>query len=79
MPRTRDNEDGDAGLFSAPTFLGHRGNFGEGKPPPPTVPPMQHAGPLACVERKAPFHCTVRHGGGAEEKVVRGGIIEGEL
>ena len=40
---------------------------------------MRHAGPLACVERKAPCHRKVRQGGGAEEKeVIRRGI-EGEL
>ena len=40
---------------------------------------MRHADPLACVERKVPCHLTVRQGGGAEEKVVSGGGIEGEL
>ena len=37
-----------------------------GKHPPPTVPPMRHAGPLAYTEQKAPFQRTVRQGGGAK-------------
>ena len=40
---------------------------------------MQHASPLACVERKAPCHRTVLQGGGAEEKAVSRGGFEGEL
>ena len=43
------------------------------------VPPIRHAGPLMCFEQKAPFHCTVFQGGGAEEKAVSGGEIVGEL
>ena len=73
------DEDGVAGPFSAPACPGHRGRFGGGKPPPSTVPLMQHSGPLTCVERKAPCHRTVRQGGGAEEKAVSRGGIEGEL
>ena len=73
------DKDGDAGPFSAPECLGHRGNFLGGKHSPPTVPPMRCAGPLACIERKAPCQCTVCQGGGVEEKAVRGGGILGEL
>ena len=73
------NEDGDAGPFSAPACPGHRGHFGGGNPPPPTVPPMQHAGPLLYVKRMAPCYCTMRRGGGAEEKAVNGGGICGEI
>ena len=54
MPRTSGDEDGDAGPFSAPVCPGHRGHFGEGELPPPTVPPMGHAGLLAHTEQKAP-------------------------
>ena len=79
MPGTSSDEDSDAGSFSAPAYLGHRGHFGGGKAPSPTVPPMQHAAPMACVERKSPCHRTVRHGGRAEEKAISGGGIEGEL
>ena len=78
MPRTSDNEDGDAGTFHAPACTGYRGNFGGGKHPPPTVPPMQHAGPLAYTERKAPCHRTVLQGIGAGEAAVSRGGIEVE-
>ena len=78
MPGTSDDEDGNACPFSAPACIGHRGHFGGGKPPPPTVLLMQHSGPLAYVEQKAPCHRTVRQGGGAEEKAVSRGRIEGK-
>ena len=79
MPGTIDDEDGDAGPFSAPACPGHRGHFGGVKPPPPMVPPMQHSGPLECIDQKAPFCRTVRQGGGAKEKAVSGGRIEIKL
>ena len=79
MPRTSDDEAGDAGPFSSPAFSGHCDHFGGVKPPPSTVPPMQHSGPLVCVEQKAPCHCIVHHRGRAEEKAVSGGVIEGDL
>ena len=79
MPGTSGGEDGNADPFSAPACPGRRGHFGGGKPPPTTVTPMKHSGPLVCVERKAPFHHTVCQGGGAGEKAVRGGGIEGEI
>ena len=41
MPGTSGDEDGDAGTFYAPACPGHRGNFGGGKHPSPTVPPMR--------------------------------------
>ena len=46
MPRTSGYEDGDAGTSYAPACPGHRGHFGGGKPPPPTVPPVRHADTL---------------------------------
>ena len=79
MPGTSNDEDGDAGTFFAPASTGSCGNFGGGKPPPPTVPLMQHAGPLAYVEHKAPCHRTVCQGGEAEEKAVSGEGVKGEL
>ena len=79
MPGASGDEDVKAGTFYAPACPGHRGHFGGGKPPAPTVPPMQHSVPLACVEHNSTFHCTVRQGGGAEEKAVSGGIIDGEI
>ena len=78
IPRTSDNKEGDTGPFYAPACPGHRGNFGGGKPPAPTVPPMRHAGPLSYTERKAPCHRTVRQGSGAKEAAVIGGGFDGE-
>ena len=78
MPRTSGNKGGNAGSFSTPAFPGHHGNFGGEKPPPPTVPPTRHAGPMAYTEQKAPCHRTVRYGSGAEEAAVSGGGVEGE-
>ena len=78
MLRTSGDKGGDAGPFSVPSCPVHRGNFGGGKPTLPMVPPMQHSGPLAYVERKAPCHLTVFQRGGAEDKTVSGGGIAGE-
>ena len=75
MTRTSSDEDGSLGTFYAPSCLGHRGHFGGVKPPPPTVPPMQRAGPLEYTEQKPPCHRTVRPGSGAEEAAVSGGGI----
>ena len=74
MPRPSGDEDGDAGPFTTPACPGHRGHFVGRKPPPPTVPPMQHYVTPACTECKAPCHCTMRHGSGVKEAVAsRGG------
>ena len=78
LPRTSGNEDGNAGTFYATACPGHCGNFEGGKLPPPTVPPMQHAGPLVYTEWTAPCHCTVRQGAGSKEGAVSGGGSEGE-
>ena len=78
MPRTSSDEDGNACPFSTPAFPGNCGHFGGGKPSPPMVTPMQHAGTLAYTERKAPCHRTVRQGGGSKEMAVSGGGIERE-
>ena len=59
-PRTSGDEDRNAGTFYSPSFPGHRGHFGGGKPPPPTVPHLRHACPLAYTKRKACCHHTVR-------------------
>ena len=78
IPRTSSNEDGYAGTFFVPACPVHRGYFVGGKYPPPTVPPMQHAGPLVYTERKVPCHRTVRQGRGAENAVVSGRGVEVE-
>ena len=77
MTRTSDDEDGDAGPFSIPACPGHRSNFGGGEPPPTTVPPIRHAGPLAYTEQKEPYHRTLFQGSGAKEAAVSGGRVEG--
>ena len=46
MPGPIGNKDGDAGTLPAPEFPKHCGHSGGGKPPPPMVHPMQHAGIL---------------------------------
>ena len=66
-------KDGNAGTFyvlACPVYCGH---FGGVKPPPPTVPQMRHAGPLAYSKRKAPLQRPVRHRCGEEEKATSGG------
>ena len=72
------DEDVDAGTFNATACPGHCGNFGGGKHPPTTVPPMQHSGTLAYTERKALCHRTVHQESGAEEAAISGGVIEGD-
>ena len=37
MVYTSSNKDGNVGPFPAPACPGYCGNFGGGKPPPPTV------------------------------------------
>ena len=58
------NAYGDAGPLLSPTCQGHRDYNGGGKPPPPTVLPLQHAGALESAEWAAYFHRSVRQGGG---------------
>ena len=79
MPMPSGDEDGNSGPFPAPAWPIHCGHFGGGKPPPPTVPLMQHAGPPVYTKRKAPCHFTVRQGSGAKEAAASGGGAEGEL
>ena len=66
MSGTGGNADGDAGSFISPAYLGYCHHIGREKPTPPTVPPMQHVGDLACTERETPRHHPVRQGGGEE-------------
>ena len=51
----------------------------EVNPPPPTMYPMQHAGPPVGPEQQATCHSPVRQGNGAEDAEARGGGDEGEL
>ena len=53
IPRTSVDEDGDAVTFFVPAYPGHRIYFGGGKYPPPMVPPIRHADPMAYTEQKA--------------------------
>ena len=77
MNRSSGDEDGNAGKFYAPECPGHRGSFGGGKSPSPTVPPMRHAGTLDYTERKAPCHRMVRQGSTEKEASVSRGGVEG--
>ena len=78
MHRPSDDEDGDAGSFTAPSCPGHRGHFGGGKPPPPTVTLMPHSVPPTYTEWKAPWYRTVRQGSEAKEATASGGGTEGD-
>ena len=71
-------EDGDADALFQPACPRYRDHFGGGKPPPPTVPPMQHSGPMEGTKRQAPCHCTVRKGRGTKEAWYGGGGVEGK-
>ena len=57
----------------APACLGHRGNTGRGKPPPPTVSSVQYACSVAVLEWAAPAHSAAQEGGGVEATVFGGG------
>ena len=76
---TSGDEEVNAGTFSTLACPGYCGNFGRGKLPSPTVTQMRYAGPLACSERKAPYHRPVRHEGRSEEKADSKGGTAGEL
>ena len=76
---TFSNKDGDAGSFIPPACPGYRHHFGLGKPPPPTVPPMRHAGALEYTGRKALRQLPVRQGGREEAQTTGGGGSEGEF
>ena len=79
MPGQSGNENGKAGALRALAFPRHRGDSEGRKLSPPTVRPMQHAGPQAGTERTAPGHGPVCKGGGAEETTACGGVDEGEF
>ena len=55
--------DGNVGPFLSLVCPGHRDYIGRGKPPPPLVPPVRHAGALASAARVEYCHLPVRQGG----------------
>ena len=79
MPGPSNDEDGDAGVLPAPAFPRQCGHSRVGKPTPPMMHRMRHAGPPAGAERKSPCHRAVRQGSGAEEVESHGGIVQGDL
>ena len=79
MTGPRFDKDGYAGALPAPACPGHRGHSGGGKPPPPMVHPMRHAGPQEGTEGQAPCHSSVRQGSRAEEAAASVGGAEGDL
>ena len=52
------------GSNSSNGMPGHRDHTGGGKPPPPIVTPVRHAGALEGAERLTYYHRSVRHVGG---------------
>ena len=70
---TGGNEDVNAGAFFLPACPGYLHHIGGGKPPPPTLPPMIHAGDLAYNKQGAPFHRPVRQRREKESRKAGGG------
>ena len=56
--------DSNAGSLLPLVCLGYHDYPGVGKPLPPMVPTMQHAGTLAGAEQASSHHRSVRQGGG---------------
>ena len=79
MPGQSGEKDGNTGALPTLAYPKHRGNSGRGKPTPPTVSPILHAGPPAGLERQAPDHVLVCQGAGAEEVTIHGGGDEGDI
>ena len=79
MSGTSGNKDGDAGTFFPPACPGYRHHSVGGKPPPPTVPPIQHAGAIVCTEQDSPCHIPVRQWGGKEEQTAGGRGAAGDF
>ena len=77
LPRPGRDEDGDAEALFQPACPGYRDNFGGVKPPPPTVPPMRHAGTMEVTKYQAPPHRIVRKGCVTKEASDGGGGVEG--
>ena len=77
MPRPGREEDSDDDALFQPACPGYRDHLGGGKPPPPTVTTMRHAGPMEVTKRQAPHHRTVQKGRGTKEASDGGGRVEG--
>ena len=79
MPGPSVDKGGNVGAITAPACTQHRGHSGGGKSPPPTVRPMQHAGPPVGPERQASVHGPMCQGSGEKEAAAHRGGDEGEL
>ena len=79
MPGPSGDKDCNAGTLPAQSCPVHRGHYGGGKPHPPTVHPMQHAGTPVGTELQAPCHSSVHLVSGAEEVLAGGGGAEGDI
>ena len=75
---TDGNAGGNAGPLFSPACPGYRDYNVGGKPPPPTVPPVKHAGALTGDEWVESHHCSVLQGGGEKETMNGGRGAAGE-
>ena len=69
--------DCHAGEFLALACWVHRGNTGGWQPPPPTVPPVGHAGAMTVPTWIVQSHNTMQEGSGAEATAFGGGGVKG--
>ena len=76
---TVSDKNDNAGSFIPLSWTGYHNHFGGGKPNPPMVPPMRHAGVLAYTEQEAPHQCLVRQGKREEVHTAGGGGYLGEF
>ena len=72
MTRKGWDTDGDEDTFLAPACPGHRDHLGGGKPPPPKVLTMRHAGPVADPQWETSRYRDVQEWGGAEDTATAG-------
>ena len=69
---TVGDADGNASPFPTPACLEHRDHNRGGKPPPPTVPPLQNYGALEGTERETYYYLSVCQGIITEEAAAEG-------
>ena len=79
MSGTSGDEDSDVSTLFSLACTEYYYQLGGGKPSAPMVPPMQHAGALACTEWETPCHLPVRQGVGKEAQATGGGGSTGEF